>query len=145
MPKSRTSNRSKASNRSLFFTANTMLHDIRNVRMFFKHRNYKDEKENEVEQDASKMLTVWKKPRRLITTLQVKLFEVMHFFFHVYTLDLCGLLSPSQHSTKVKSKFCTKCCDQSRCLVSDVASVQLHKPPPRFCLFVIMLRYCCLV
>lgn len=42
-PKSRTSNRSKASNKSLFFIANTTLQDIRNVRMFFKHKNCKEQ------------------------------------------------------------------------------------------------------
>lgn len=38
-PKSRTSKRSKASNKSLFFIPNTSQQDVRKVRMFFKHRN----------------------------------------------------------------------------------------------------------
>jgi len=38
-PKSLTSNRSKASNSSLFFMPNASLHAARNVLMFFRHRN----------------------------------------------------------------------------------------------------------
>lgn len=38
-PKSLTSNRSKASNSSLFFMPNTSLHAARKVLMFFRHRN----------------------------------------------------------------------------------------------------------
>lgn len=102
LPKSRTSNRSKASNRSLFFMANTVLHDIRKVRMFFKHRNYKvggwkrqnTEKWTQTAQTASKMLNVWGKLGCLITTLQVKLLAAVHFvlfFYHLYTLGLCCL------------------------------------------------------
>lgn len=43
-PKSRTSKRSKASNKSLFFIPNTSQQDVRNLRMFFKHRNCNGQK-----------------------------------------------------------------------------------------------------
>lgn len=43
LPKSRTSNRSKASNSSLFFMPKISEHALRNVLMFFKQRNWREE------------------------------------------------------------------------------------------------------
>lgn len=44
LPKSLTSNRSKGSNSSLLRRPNLSWHTLRNVLMFFKHRNYRKER-----------------------------------------------------------------------------------------------------